>query len=230
MVAPIVGAGLGSTDCERLGDGFLAQPVNAVTSLAYVVVAVVIVASGRRRGAPGATTLVPAALLAAIGIGSLAFHGPQPTGSQLLHDLPILLLAVFVAVSVGARIVGEVGDRAPLASPLPAFAGAAVPAVLVSVGDVGTAGASAAIVASAALGEVFLARRDGRPDPVRRRLAAVGVLAVGAYVLGRTGSPACSPDSLLQLHGAWHLLTAVAAGLWWTLTGPRGAGDRGSYR
>lgn len=44
--------------------------------------------------------------------------------------------------------------------------------------------------------------------------AAGGWLAVGlvAYVLGRTGSPICRPETLLQLHGAWHVLVAVGLG------------------
>jgi hypothetical protein len=44
--------------------------------------------------------------------------------------------------------------------------------------------------------------------------AAAGVFALGlvAYTAGRSGSPLCRPDSLWQYHGAWHVLSAVAAG------------------
>ena len=37
------------------------------------------------------------------------------------------------------------------------------------------------------------------------------VLAIGAALnaLGRTDAPLCDPDSLVQLHGAWHVLTAA---------------------
>ena len=41
-------------------------------------------------------------------------------------------------------------------------------------------------------------------------------LALGAVanVLSRTGAPLCRPDSLLQGHALWHVLTAVGAALW----------------
>jgi hypothetical protein len=44
----------------------------------------------------------------------------------------------------------------------------------------------------------------------------VAALAVGvaAYLLGRTGGPLCRPESLLQPHALWHLLTAVAMAAW----------------
>jgi hypothetical protein len=41
------------------------------------------------------------------------------------------------------------------------------------------------------------------------RLAATAVAAVSAYAGGRTGAPTCDPDSPLQLHGAWHILSAM---------------------
>lgn len=44
-----------------------------------------------------------------------------------------------------------------------------------------------------------------------RRLLVLAVLAAGAYGGGRTGSPLCHPDSPLQLHSAWHVLSGLAA-------------------
>ena len=37
-------------------------------------------------------------------------------------------------------------------------------------------------------------------------------LGLAAYAAGRSGSPLCRPDSLRQYHGAWHVLSAAAAG------------------
>jgi hypothetical protein len=53
----------------------------------------------------------------------------------------------------------------------------------------------------------------------RRRTAyrvALAATAAGAvcWWAGRTASPWCDPDSLLQGHAAWHLLTAAALGVW----------------
>ncbi|MGB8020944.1 MAG: hypothetical protein WCF04_06930 [Candidatus Nanopelagicales bacterium] len=51
------------------------------------------------------------------------------------------------------------------------------------------------------------------PGWSRRRAACLaGLLGCAglAYAGGRTGAPTCVPTSRLQLHGAWHLLSAAA--------------------
>jgi peptidoglycan/LPS O-acetylase OafA/YrhL len=40
-------------------------------------------------------------------------------------------------------------------------------------------------------------------------LVAVSIVGLVAYALGRTGSPLCDPESFAQLHGLWHLCTAI---------------------
>jgi hypothetical protein len=43
-------------------------------------------------------------------------------------------------------------------------------------------------------------------------IAAVALaLAGAAYLLGRSGSPLCHPESVLQLHAVWHVLVAISA-------------------
>src|SRR4029453_9922033 len=64
-----------------------------------------------------------------------------------------------------------------------------------------------------------LRRPAGRPRRAARRAPprpAVPAAAAGAacWWLGRTESPCCAPDSLLQPHAAWHLLGAAALGAW----------------
>jgi hypothetical protein len=69
-------------------------------------------------------------------------------------------------------------------------------------------------------------RVRGRPSvgPTgRRALATCGVLAllaVGAFALGRTGSPLCDPATLLQPHAAWHVLAAATLTAWALLLWP----------
>ena len=51
------------------------------------------------------------------------------------------------------------------------------------------------------------------PGATRSRLLTllgVGAVAGLAYLFGRTGSPLCDEHSWLQLHGLWHIGTAVA--------------------
>jgi hypothetical protein len=52
-----------------------------------------------------------------------------------------------------------------------------------------------------------------RPGPYRVALAATAAGAA-CWWLGRSASPLCDPDSLLQGHAAWHLLTAAALAAW----------------
>jgi hypothetical protein len=54
------------------------------------------------------------------------------------------------------------------------------------------------------------------PDRRGAYLAALAATAAGAvcWWVGRTSSPWCDPDSLLQGHAAWHLLTAAALAAW----------------
>jgi hypothetical protein len=148
-------ASFGHTDCERIVGGVLAQPVLAVTSLAFVVAGVAVLSWAVRIRAPlaGAAGVV----LVAVGAGSFAFHGPQPSWAGLAHDWPIVAVGVVYAVG----LVLSVRRRR--------WAAWAAP-------------------------------------------AAIFALGLAAYAAGRSGSPLCRPDSLWQYHGAWHVLSAAAAG------------------
>ncbi|MCT7661909.1 hypothetical protein [Mycobacterium deserti] len=96
MQALLISAGLGHTDCERAVDGALAQPVLALTSVAYVAAGILVLFfQGRAR--TWLTWAVGLALVG-VGVGSFAYHGPQPSWAGLAHDLPIAVLAaVWVA-------------------------------------------------------------------------------------------------------------------------------------
>lgn len=85
---------LAESDCERLRPGWLAQPVNALSSLAFVAVGVWLLGRHRRRG--DASVLVAAVGVVAVGIGSFAYHGPQPGWAGAAHDASVAVLAVAV--------------------------------------------------------------------------------------------------------------------------------------
>jgi hypothetical protein len=53
----------------------------------------------------------------------------------------------------------------------------------------------------------------GRRRPYRLALAAAAIGAA-CWWAGRSASPLCDPDSLLQPHAAWHVLGAAALGAW----------------
>jgi hypothetical protein len=89
---------MGGADCELVGGGWLAQPVNAWSSLAYLAAAG-FVASRRR----DAVAVLGAIALVLVGVGSFAYHGPQPGWAGPLHDASIVVLLGIVLFAVGRR-------------------------------------------------------------------------------------------------------------------------------
>jgi hypothetical protein len=86
---------LGGSDCEALHGGWLGQPVNCLSSLAYVGAGAWVL---RRRG-PG----LVAAALGAVGLGSVVYHGPMPAGAEAVHNASIAALTATVLVTAWRR-------------------------------------------------------------------------------------------------------------------------------
>jgi heme A synthase len=89
--------GMGASDCERIGQGLLAQPVNALTSLAFVVAGLWIVyrALGSPKGR--ARMVLFGTAVVSVGVGSVLYHGPQPAAAQFMHDGTIAIVVTGVA-------------------------------------------------------------------------------------------------------------------------------------
>ena len=84
-------ATLGDGDCEALRPGLIGQPVNTITSFAYVGAGVWLASRlGRLPSRQRPAAAAYAALTAVTGVGSIAYHGPQFAGAQFLHDAPIV--------------------------------------------------------------------------------------------------------------------------------------------
>jgi len=74
------------------------------------------------------------------------------------------------------------------------------------------------LAAGAIVGEIATVSGERREPASALRSGAVargvGLAAIAfggiAYLLGRTGSPLCRPESLFQWHALWHVLVAVA--------------------
>ena len=177
---------LGAGDCERLHDGLIAQPVNTVSALAYVAVGAWLVGRGLRSGAAGR---------------------PSPGRPA----------TVAFGVAVAAAGLGSVDYHGP-GSPAARFlhdGGLYAVVGLVAWHEV------ARRVGRARLGRAELPWAElpwARWAPRRRTayLAALGAAGAGlaCWWAGRTASPWCDPDSLLQGHAAWHLLGAAALTCW----------------
>ncbi len=150
-----------TSDCERVRPTGVAQPMNASTSLVYLPAGIGVLFAAQRTAGPLRATLTAyAAALAATAVGSVSYHGRQPSRAHQLHDGS---LQITFALACGL------------------------------------------------LTRVALAGGARWHNPRFRRLLIVVALASGAYGAGRSGSPLCHPDSPLQLHAAWHLLSALAA-------------------
>lgn len=195
--------------CELYGNGFWGQRANSVTSLAFVAAAVAIAARGMRRPtAPGqpAQLVVFALLVAAVGVGSLIEHGPNPQWQAFAHDLPMAALFAFVATDAAADL---------LERRLAAWWWVVPTAIMVPIVAVGpvAAGIGLVVLAVAAVG-LSLLRAMARPDLRSRLLTGVAILGVAGLIGTLTERTSlCRPETLLQGHAVWHILAALA--LWW---------------
>ncbi len=199
-------------DCERIVDGILNQPVNAISSLAFVTAGVVVSVRARRVHSTGEPIGWIAGVLILTGFGSAAFHGFGGRVAIWVHDASLAgLLALLVSIEVFRRT----RRRWDATSWWVTWAGiATVTWFFPSTTSTITAGE-----AVAALLLILAPARWSHPDSSaakeidRRRalLLPIALVATGFIVfqLSRTGGPLCDPDSLLQGHAVWHLLAGT---------------------
>jgi len=211
----VILAQMGGSDCENLGSGVLAQPINTVSSLAYTLVGGLIVGwafavSGRER----TLRVVFGLLLALTGIGSVLFHGPQFGGSQFAHDASFLVTLWFLgATNLADGYVWSPTRRWSVFSVGVVIVFAAI-GVAPSITNVAMVVGVIVLVASD-----MIVRRRGRRSSRWYVASIVAIaLAVAMFLLGRTGSPFCDPDSLFQGHAVWHVLGAVGLGSYFVAT------------
>lgn len=209
---------LAASDCERLRDGWVAQPANAASSLAYVAAGLVLLrwASGlpsrdERSPLPLAMGMVTA------GLGSLDYHGFQSPVAQWGHDWGVAVPVVAAIRTDAAELLPEVPDRVRTAASVAALAAVGLllarrPGSGTFVGGVGAL--------ALGMSELVLWRRGRRPAPRRQPKILLGVAAgaglagVTALAMSRSGGPWCRPDSLLQGHAVWHGCSALALLCW----------------
>jgi hypothetical protein len=75
--------------CERVGAGFWAEPVNALTNVAFLLAAAIAFVRWWRAGARDWPTLALIVVLVAIGFGSFSFHTLATRGAVYLDVIPI---------------------------------------------------------------------------------------------------------------------------------------------
>ncbi|GAA3992880.1 hypothetical protein GCM10022247_10120 [Allokutzneria multivorans] len=191
--------------CERTEPGLLAEPLNALSNLAFIIAAVALWLAVRRTAParPG-SLYVLAVLLALIGLGSGAFHTIATGWAQFLD---VFFIAVFIHVYVVCFLHWFLGVRWSLAwLGAPGFALFNALMAWITGGE-GSASYFPAIIGLAAFTIVLSASKD--PALVRYRLwfgAATGAFAVSLTL--RSVDLAVCPTFTPGTHFLWHSFNA----------------------
>ena len=188
--------------CERTGATFWAEPLNAVTNIVFIAVAVLVLRDwGRRRD--DWPVLGLALLTGAIGIGSFLFHTVATRWAAIADVLPIALF-IFAYFLLAMR-------RFLQLSMLRAFAATAgfVAASLVLVPFLerpfgGSAAYIPALLAIVGVGALLAWREDGRAAG----LLLAGMLLATSIAFRMTDLPLCAAFPI-GTHFIWHMLNAA---------------------
>ena len=93
--------------CERIGDGFWAEPTNALTNAAFVIAALLLFRLlGQQRRRISWDVYLLTFLIAGVGLGSFLWHTLAAPWSELADKLPIFAFMFFYLQSYLARVLG----------------------------------------------------------------------------------------------------------------------------
>ena len=192
--------------CERTGPGLWAEPFNALSNLAFVIVAFVLWRQLARQPESGPSQRVLIVLIGVLGVASFAWHSAATPWARRLDILALLLfqtgwLWVYLREALGLSLrwsglalLGLALGLLPAASqvdgsnPLPLY----LPTLVV-------------------LFALGLHRRLRIRHAPNRLLAAAAMFAI-ALVLRTLDEPLCTAFPL-GTHFAWHLLDAIVVWL-----------------
>jgi hypothetical protein len=188
--------------CERLDPSFWAEPVNALSNVAFLLTAAAAFRQWQRRGQGDRVVLALIAVVVLVGIGSFAFHTLATRGAMLLDVGPIglfiygyflLALRRFLALRWTPTVVLFAAFVA-LSTALAVY----VPRSFLS----GSAGYFPALAALIAVGWLAEERTAGR-----MLLAAAAVFAGSLFfrIVDLEACNAFAPGA----HFLWHILNAV---------------------
>ncbi|AEI93140.1 ceramidase domain-containing protein [Roseobacter litoralis] len=190
--------------CERMGPEYWAEPINAITNLAFVLAALVM--WRRARGVPLARALC--VVLGLIGIGSYLFHTHAQVWAAMADVLPIIgfILLYLFAVNRAAFDVSGWPALGLTALFIP-YAGMMVP-VFSLVPALGGSAAYAPVPLLIFLYAGFLRRR--LPEFARGLAIGAGLLVL-SLAFRTLDEPVCEAIPM-GTHFMWHVLNGVMLG------------------
>lgn len=213
----------GMTFCEH-GSGIIRQPVNTWSNLGYVVAGLIVGWWTVHRFRPGTQVfagnrmhqilffpVLYATVAAAIGPASMALHASTTTWGGQVDILSMFLWAAFV-LAYGLTRVFDWDERRFVSAHLGVFAVAAFIFLAQPISVSGTV-LFGLIVAGFAATEAWIVLRRADLTADRRFLAGTAIsfaVAFAIWLPSQTGGPLCAPDSWLQGHAIWHVLTALS--------------------
>ena len=190
--------------CKRLGPGYWAEPVNAITNAVFIIAA--IVTWRRSGGIPLARAL--AVVLFAIGAGSYLFHTHAQVWAAILDVSPILAFILLYIFAVNRDVLGMPTWGAGLGVVL-FFPFAALTVPLWQ--NVPVYGVSAGYMPVPALILIYAALLWLRHPAVARGLLLGLVILMVSLALRGMDEAVC-PQFPLGTHFAWHILNGIMLG------------------
>lgn len=203
--------------CERLGPGFWAEPVNALSNLAFIAAALWGLWQARRLQEPNPLVWLLIALAAVIGIGSFLFHTFANGWSALADVAPIWsFVALYVLVAMnrlggmrpGRIALWIVGTGTAIALFLALREGQPEAQPRGPDPFNGSLQYLPAVIAFAAFAVITQIRRH----PLRQRILAAGLTFLASLTFRTLDRDIC-PGLPLGTHFLWHLLNGLMIAL-----------------
>jgi hypothetical protein len=209
--------------CEAFSDGYVLEPVNTYSALAFSALGFVILYTLSRTPPPQITNLMTQNIIYSAVYGYLeVFMGP---GSMLFHATMSNLGGFFDTLSMymwlSYVLVYDILRLTNISNAIGALLYIFVVSLCVVLQEMVFQGGDLtfALLVFAALGAeliVYLRSRNNlNKTAYKYFILALLVYAVAMVIwqLSKTGGPLCFPDSLLQGHAVWHTLSAVTVSL-----------------
>lgn len=197
--------------CERLGPGLLAEPLNAVTNLSFILAAWLALRAARARGRLDAPMRLLIGLTFAVGIGSFLFHTFAQRWAGLMDVVPILLFIVtYLCLATWRYFGARLAEGLTLALAFVFFASGVRSAAVAALPPAfdGATGYLPALLALLAFGALLLARRQA----VGAWLLGAGIVFSASLTFRALDARLCDAYPM-GTHFLWHILNGVVLGL-----------------